>query len=200
MNEKFKRWTAADVVDLIRETPLALMISCSGSDFEMTPLPMLPETDAEGRLIRLMGHMALRNPHTDKLRRHPMARFLFLGPNGYVSPGLLADRSWAPTWNYAILCIEAEVKFNPDLNDTALRSLVSTLESGKNNAWSVDELGERYNQLSSRIIAFQAEVRSVDATFKLGQDEKPGVFRQILDGLDSAPLRKWMQRFDRQIK
>jgi len=196
MNNKFKHWTDADIVDLIKEAPLAFMVSSPASEFMMTPLPMLPETDGDGCLVRLTGHMALRNPHVGLLRRHPLARFLFLGPNGYISPSYLTDRSWAPTWNYTILSIEAKVKFTPDLNDTALRQLVAALESGKANAWSVDELGERYQQLSQRIIAFQAEIRSVDATFKLGQDEKPGVFQQIINGLDQGPLQQWMQRFN----
>jgi transcriptional regulator len=49
--------------------------------------------------------------------------------------------------------------------------------------------------MSRRIVAFDAEVRAVDATFKLGQDEQPDVFRQIVAGLESPDLRAWMQRF-----
>lgn len=195
MNDRFKQWTDKDVVDLIEAFPLALVVSASGSEFRMTPLPMLAETDADGRLVRLVGHMARRNPQTALLQAHPRAHFLFQGPHGYVSPRLLEDRSWGPTWNYAVARVEADVVFRPDGLDAALRRLVAKLEAGRPDAWSIAELGERYAPMARRIIAFDAEVRAVDATFKLGQDEKPDVFRQLVAGLESAELRAWMRRF-----
>jgi transcriptional regulator len=195
MNSKFKQWTNKDVVALIDGNPLALMVSASGTDFLMTPLPMLADTDADGSLVRLVGHMALSNRHTAVLRAHPRAHFLFLGPHGYVSPRLLSKRSWAPTWNYAIARVETDVTFRPEQIDHALRRLVARLEGGKPDAWSIEELGARYASLAQRIVAFDAEVRAVDATFKLGQDEKPDVFREILSGLESRELCEWMLRF-----
>ena len=195
MNPKFKQWTDQDVVDLITSHPLALVMSTGGGEFRLTPLPMLADSDAEGRLVRLVGHMALSNPHTAVLRAHPRAQFVFLGPHGYISPRLLDNRNWGPTWNYAVARVEADVMFRPDNLDEALRRLVARLEAGRPDAWSVTELGERYERMASRIVAFDAEVRSVDATFKLGQDEQPDVFRQIVDGLESPDLREWMRRF-----
>lgn len=195
MNSKFKQWTDEDVIDLIEANPLALMVSAGGSEFRMTPLPMLADADTDGRLVRLIGHMALGNSHTAVLRDQPRAHFLFLGPHGYISPRLLDDPTWAPTWNYAVARVEADVVFRPEKLDQALRRLVARLEAGQPDAWSVEKLGERYASLSRRIVAFDAEVRGVDATFKLGQDEKPEVFRQIVAGVDSAELRAWMQRF-----
>lgn len=195
MNSKFKQWTDKDVVDLIESNPLALMVTTGGGEFRMTPLPMLADTDANGRLTRLVGHMALSNSHAGVLRDHPRAHFLFLGPNDYISPRLVENPSWAPTWNYAVAWVEAEVVFQPDKLETALQRLVEKLESGEPDAWSVEELGDRYERLKRRIVAFDADVLAVDATFKLGQDEQPEAFRQIVSGLQSEELRLWMQRF-----
>jgi transcriptional regulator len=194
-SSRFKQWTDKDIVDLIEAYPLALVVTATDGQFRMTPLPMLADTDADGRLVRLVGHMALSNEHTAVLRSLPRAQFLFLGPHGYVSPRLLDDRSWGPTWNYAVVRVEADVEFRPDQLDEALQRLVRRLETGHSDAWSVDELGDRYEPMSRRIVAFDAEVRAVDATFKLGQDEQPDVFRQIVAGLESPDLRAWMQRF-----
>lgn len=195
MNSKFKQWANEDVVALIDGSPLALVVSANGPDFMMTPLPMLVDTDADGSPVRLVGHMALSNPHTAVLRQHPRAHFLFQGPHGYLSPRLLSNRSWAPTWNYAVARVEADVSFQPDKLESALRRLVARLENGKPGAWSIEELGTRYASLARRIVAFEAAVRSVDATFKLGQDERPDVFREILSGLESRELCEWMLRF-----
>lgn len=197
MKKLYKQWSETDVIDLIRAYPLALMMSPDGGELTMTPLPMLPDTDDAGRLIRLVGHLALRNPHTDTLRRQPRAHFLFQGPQGYISPRLLADRNWAPTWNYAVIMIEADVRLTPERTDTAVRRLVEKLEHGRPDAWAVEELGDRYAKLAQRIVGFEAEVRSVDATFKLGQDESDHALQQILAGLDADDLREWMRRFAR---
>jgi transcriptional regulator len=69
------------------------------------------------------------------------------------------------------------------------------MEVGRDNAWRVEDMGERYQNLAGHITAFDAAVRSVDATFKLGQDEKPVIFENILSGLDHPELEKWMRRF-----
>jgi transcriptional regulator len=189
------RWSNADVIDLIREYPLAIMVSLAKQGFSSTPLPMLPETDENGRLVRLLGHMSLANKQHQELRTRGDACFLFQGPHSYVSPTLVPDRSWAPTWNYALVRVNAVVHFRPDQNDNALRQLVACMEAGKEDAWAVEELGERYQQLSRHITAFHAEVTSVEATFKLGQEEKPVMFESMLEGLNHPELERWMQRF-----
>jgi len=194
--EIHKHYSDADVVSLITAYPLALLVSCGPGGFAATPLPMLADTDGKGRLVRLVGHMALANPQVTELHEAPRAWFLFQGPQGYISPRLLPDRNWAPTWNYALVRVTADVRFRPDLNDTALRRLVAVMEAGQPGAWSVEELGERYPRMAQRIVAFDADVVSVDATFKLGQDERPQNFQSILDGLENAELAEWMRRFN----
>jgi transcriptional regulator len=189
------RWSNTDIIDLITGYPLAMLVSRGAKGFGSTPLPMLPEVDESGALVRLLGHMSLANPQADVLRQQPDACFIFQGPHGYVSPTLVPDRSWAPTWNYAVVRVNARVRFRPELNDTALRQLVARMEAGRADAWQVEEMGERYRRLSLHVTAFHAEVASVEATFKLGQEEKPLMFDSIIAGLDNPGLVEWMQRF-----
>ena len=196
----FNRWTDADVLDLLDAYPLALMVSDGPDGPATTPLPMLYDLDEYGRLARLVGHMALSNAQAGLLRENPRACFLFQGPNSYVSPRLVPGRNWAPTWNYALVRVHAAVQFRPELNDEALRRLVAKMESGRKDAWTVEELGDRYKKLSKRITAFTADVQRVEATFKLGQDEKPEVFEAIINGLEDQHLIRWMRRFARHRK
>jgi len=191
----FDRWTHSDLLDVITAYPLAVMVSHGNGGFAATPLPMLPDVDETGRLVRLVGHMSLANDQVEKLRANPHACFLFQGPHGYVSPRLVPDRTWAPTWNYILVRVSAEVKFRPDQNDSALRRLVAKMEAGHADAWSVEEMGERYARISGHVVAFDANVTSIHATFKLGQDEKPGMYESMLAGLDQPDLQHWMRRF-----
>lgn len=194
-NGPFDNWSDADVVDLIEANPLAWVVSCGGA-FAATPLPLLVEKDGRGRPTSLLGHFARANPQVERIRAAPRAWFLFSGAQGYISPNLLEDRDWAPTWNYAVVRIEAEVRFDEALNDEALAKLVAAMEAGRPRPWTVAELGERYDRLKRGIIAFRAHISAIAPRFKLGQDERPEVLSQILAGLEDRALADAMRRFN----
>src|SRR5262245_65314266 len=106
MATPFDRVANAELVDLIEAYPLAWVVSNGADGFAATPLPMMVDTDASGALVRLIGHFAKSNPQVADLERSPRALFLFQGPHAYISPSWISDRTWGPTWNYAVIRIE----------------------------------------------------------------------------------------------
>jgi transcriptional regulator len=192
----FERYAEADVLDLIREYPLAWVCPTQGSAMESTLLPLLAEIDAAGRLRSLIGHMARRNPLFRTLSANPHALILFTGPQAYVSPAYVSDATWGPTWNYAQARIEATIRFDPDAGDEALSKLVTAMERGMPSPWTTEQMAARYRPMERAIIAFRAEVTSCQARFKLGQDEKPERLREILVQHPDAALVRWMRRFN----
>ncbi|MEI9963697.1 MAG: hypothetical protein WDM92_02370 [Caulobacteraceae bacterium] len=80
----------------------------------------------------------------------------------------------------------------PELNDRALALLIEALEGHGPDAWRAERMGERYARLVPRIVAFRAEVLSVHATFKLGQDEDEATFSEIVAGVDDRELARLM--------
>lgn len=195
MNGPFDNWTEDDVAALIRDNPLAWIVSATPR-FAATPLPLLLERDAAGRPAALIGHFGRSNPQVAALEAAPRALVLFSGPQGYITPNWLQNRDWAPTWNYAVVRIEAEFAFDEALNDEALERLVRAMETGRSRPWTISELGGRYEAMRRRIIAFRARILSLDARFKLGQDERPEVLSQILSGLEDGALADAMRRFN----
>lgn len=188
MQPRFQPSSPQQIKQLIDEYPLAWLVS---EDFDATPLPLLAELNDHGELASLLGHIALRNPQQAFLRDHPDALILFTGPQAYMSPNLLSDRDWAPTWNYAVLRMKVRVKFVPEETDYAVAQLVAQQESGQHIPWSSNEMGARYDQLAKYIIAFRATITTCDATFKLGQDETS----EVLGELNTHPdvtLTRWM--------
>jgi transcriptional regulator len=157
---------------------------------------MMVETDSRGTIVRLIGHFAKSNPQVAQLERSPRALFLFQGPHAYISPSWISDRTWGPTWNYAVIRIEADVRFLPDRADVVLEQLVRKMEHGRPNAWSIADMGDRYRQLRTRIIAFEADVRTVRPRFKLGQDERPEVLSEIIAHTGNDVLNAWTRRMN----
>jgi transcriptional regulator len=193
--DQFGTFTDADIRDLIAEYPLA-WVNAPGAGVETaTLLPMIAESDDEGRVVGLIGHLSRRNPLQAALAREGRGEFLFTGPHGYISPEEAGLRGWAPTWNYAQLRIAAEVRFDPPCTDEALAVLVEAMERGRADPWHSGELGERYAGMTTRIIGFRARITSLAGKFKLGQDEALPVLDSIIANIADPALKRWMIRF-----
>jgi transcriptional regulator len=183
----------SDIRRLIEAYPLCWVVSGGEDERYATPLPLLPEED-EGRLIALLGHIARANPQQGALEKDPRATILCMGANGYVSPTLVSNPTWGPTWNYAVCRFETWVRFVPDENDAALSRLSAALEGTGADCWNPSLMGERYHELKKHIVAFRADVLETHARFKLGQDETEVVFNDIVEGLADRTLAEWMIR------
>ncbi|MEX0899745.1 MAG: FMN-binding negative transcriptional regulator [Gammaproteobacteria bacterium] len=197
---KFAARTAADTARLVEASPLAWVVSGVGENFRATLLPIRAVTDDKGGVARLTGHFARRNDQVTLLSVDPRATILFLGPHGYVSPSWMADRTQAPTWNYASAQFLVEIEFfdDPPRVRAHLDDLVQAMEGDRANAWTVDETAQRYAALSRNIAGFDARIIETREKFKLGQDERPDVFADIMSGLERTgqrDLHDWMAVF-----
>ncbi|MCK9685360.1 FMN-binding negative transcriptional regulator [Scleromatobacter humisilvae] len=177
---------ATEIERLVGEHPFGLVVS-SGAGLPMaTPLPLLLEQSDDGGAC-LVGHFAKVNPQVDLLRASPRALVAFMGVNGYVSPSWMTDRTQAPTWNYETVHFEVDVQFDsrPLATRHALERLVAHVEGARPNAWRIEDMGPRYERLAGAVIAFRAKIIATHAKFKLGQNERPDVYEEILNGLES---------------
>lgn len=184
----------ADVHALISAYPLGWIVSNGAGGFAATPLPLLAELDEDGCVLALFGHFARANRHVDALVADPRAIILIQGPQGYISPRLVSNPSWGPTWNYAVAKFEVEIAFVPDETRDAVMRLAAALEGAAPGAWTIDRMGARVEQLLPHIIAFRAHVIAADARFKLGQDEASGTFDEIVAGLTDPALEEAMRQ------
>jgi transcriptional regulator len=189
------------VLRLVREHPLAWVVSVDDGEFRATPLPLRPRVGGEGCIEALEGHMARSNPLHAALQREARALILFSGPQGYISPSWMSDRTWAPTWNYAVVQFLVTIAFDetPARLDAHLSDLVSAMERGRPRAWHPSEMGARYETLKRRIVPFEAKVLEQLAKFKLGQDERDTVFAEITEALGrsgSDALLTWMRELN----
>jgi transcriptional regulator len=177
---------------LAAAAPLAWLVS--PEPFAATPLPVQAVAGADGAIMRIDGHFARRNPHVDVLRARPQVRVLVLGPNGYVSPSWMADRTQAPSWNYASLQLEATVRLIED--EAGILASLDRLVAQHETAWSMAEMGPRLATLARGVVAFEADVTAVRPMFKLSQDDRDDVYADILAGLageGAHELASWMR-------
>jgi transcriptional regulator len=184
----------SDVNELVRHYPLCWIVSDGAGKRHSTPLPLLAEEGPDGAVASLFGHIGLSNPQAEALKVDPRATILCMGPQGYISPRLVSNPTWGPTWNYAVCRFETKVQFVPEETDSALSRLAAALEGTAADSWSPARMGERYHELKKRIVAFRATVMETHARFKLGQDENDTVFEEIVERHADATLSEWMKR------
>ncbi len=145
--------------------------------------------------------MARSSPLCAALQRNARALILFSGPQGYISPSWMSDRTWAPTWNYAVVQFLVTIAFDesPARLEAHLDDLVGAMERGRPGAWQRSEMGARYEKIKRMIIPFDAKVMQQRAKFKLGQDEKDSVFVEITAALGQSGaenLLAWMRELN----
>jgi len=186
-----------DLAALIAAYPLAWVVSGGPADYAATPLPLLVEADADGRVVSLFGHFARSNPQVAALERDPRATILFQGPQGYISPTLVSNPTWGATWNYAVARFDVDIAFVPEETGDAVWRLAAAVEKDRPPRWTPAAMGARYDQLIQHIVAFRATVRATHARFKLGQDERRETFDEIVVGLGEGDLTAWMKRMAR---
>jgi len=191
MSDPFAGAGDDDVARLIDQHPLAWIVA-RGARGLATPMPLLLESSAEGRPGALIGHLPKAHPLVAALTAQPGGLFLFQGPSGYISPEWLTNKDWAPTWNFAVAVIEADVVFDESLTERALVDLVAHMERDRPEPWTVEAMGDRFAILRSWVIGFRATITATRARFKLGQDENDTVFAEILAGQGDGELARWM--------
>lgn len=168
---------------LVREYPLAQVVSASPGGLLATPLPLL--LDRGNGCPYLLGHFARSNPHVDAVRLQPDALVVFMGPESYISPSWFTDRTQAPTWNFATVhftvCIELQDTI--EKASFSVNQLTAALENERPRSWHASELGDRYSKLIPHVVPFRAKVLDVKAKFKLGQNERIDVLREMIRSL-----------------
>ncbi|MEJ0039534.1 MAG: FMN-binding negative transcriptional regulator [Gammaproteobacteria bacterium] len=202
-NRKFDPPSPADLVRLVQKHPLAWLVSCVEGAFSATLLPLRPVVDSSGVIVEFRGHFARSNAHVGVVRDQSRAIALFLGPQGYISPSWMKDRTQAPTWAYASARFDLElalVEGGAQLDDI-IHDLVDAMEAGRPGAWRAEEMGTRYRRLASGVVGFHARVLEQRAKFKLGQDERADVFEDITAALaheGPQELHEWIQHCNSQ--
>lgn len=66
--------------------------------------------------------------------------------------------------------------------------------------WSIALWVDRFERMAAQVVEFRARVISVRAKFKLGQDEKPRTFNEIVASLVNRRLAHSMQDQVRSIR
>lgn len=173
------------MVDLLRNNPLALMVSngaASDAPFA-THLPVIPDPDMIGEWSAdlsgavLLGHMNRANPHWRVLENGAISLLAFTGPHAYVSPTVYEVTPAAPTWNFTSVHVRGVVEKIDSTEETleVVRSTVRAFEADFGAAWDMTESLDYFRKIVPAVGAFRLTVSGAEGMFKLSQEQEPEV-------------------------
>lgn len=180
----FRPAADSEIDRMVAAYPLALVISAVDGDLQASPLPLVLQRDSAGQGV-LIGHFSRFNPQVDLVRRERRALAAFSGAQGYISSSWLRERKYAPTWNYQAVHFKVDIELDerPGAAREALETLIRHADAPFPNPWKVEEMGPRFEQISTAIVPFRATIVDTQVQFKLGQGDPDSVREDGIAGL-----------------
>jgi transcriptional regulator len=184
---------------ILREHPLASLVSVDDSGFPfVTHLP-LKLIEEGGQPVALLGHCARANPHAGFLQARPQALVTCMGPQAYMSPAVYPDLQRVPTWTYLAVHarVQARILEGEEAKDALLKQLIAEHEPAYAAQWR--GLPESYTHgMMNGIVAFELKILSLQTKVKINQHRPEShaamhaAYAQ--GGEQEQALAQWMQR------
>jgi transcriptional regulator len=172
----FEQPDPAIVRQLLREAPLATLVTLAGGNIEANHLPML--LDPAESSMRLRFHVARANPLWRESAQGVEVLAIFQGPDTYISPSWYAtkgeDGKVVPTWNYAVVHAYGKLVVHDDKQwlREFLPILTATHEARFEKRWQVSDAPEDYlDKMMGAIVGMELEVTRVVAKWKASQNQ-----------------------------
>ncbi len=180
----FKTQSPARLLEFMREYPFATMIGVGADQAPVaTQVPLF--TDERDGKIYLSGHIMRKTDHHQAFLHNPQALFVFSGPHTYISASWYTDPHQASTWNYMSVHARGRVHFSDEAALFGILERTTNHFERKPDAFKA--MSQDYvSRLAGAIVAFEAEVESLDHVFKLSQNKDAQTVERILGQLDQG--------------
>lgn len=175
---------------VVRQHPLALLVTLSDTGLQADPVPLLWREDAQGQVV-LAGHVARANPLWQRTRLDTDVLTVFQGPQHYISPGWYATKAAhgrvVPTWNYVTVQARGPLRV---VQDAAwLRQLVQDLtaqqEAPMPQPWQVADAPTDYiDKMLAAVVGIEITVTQWSGKWKTSQNQPPENQHSLAQALD----------------
>ena len=176
----------ATLLGLMRDYPLASVVysTADGPQAEHLPLHYL-----DGKL---QGHCARRNPLA-QMPGGSRCLLIFQGPQAYISPNGYASKAVdgrvVPTWNYAVVQVQARLTTFDDA--TRLLGLLEhstrTEESAETHPWQVGDAPQDFTRtLAAHITGLEFRIESLQGKWKISQNQSHANQQSLMTRLESS--------------
>jgi len=176
----------------ISDHPFGALVTVNGAgDPVATHIPWVLHRE-RGTCGTLEGHIAranLEHGGVDAIEDH-RALVIFTGPQAYISPAWYASKyehgKVVPTWNYVAVHVYGAFRFvtDPDRLAVHLASLVEQHESGRADAWTIDQAPRDYIERQMRaIVGIELSIDRIEGKWKMSQNRSAADAAGVIEAL-----------------
>jgi transcriptional regulator len=185
-NPIYRSATRAENLSFASDVGFGLFCLSAGA---LAPLvaqaPFLIEGDS------LILHLVRSNPVARALRTGGMpARFVVMGPHGYVSPDWYGVEDQVPTWNYVSVEVTGVMEMLPEVEmRPVLDRLSETFEArlAPKPVWRTEKMSdEALERMMRAIVPLRMQVETLEGTWKLSQNKPDAVRHGAATGMQQA--------------
>ncbi len=194
--EDFQFADPAQVAAFVAAHSFGLLVSQQAGAPVASHLPFLTE-QAEGRLTRLIGHVAKANSQWQDLDGQQVLA-VFSGPHAYISAGWYQAENVVPTWNYVAVHITGVARLidDPAQRMQLLEAFVHRYESDQPQPWAFDSSTPFAERLAEMIVGFAIDITAVEGKAKLSQNHAVERREKVITALraqgDPNAIAAWM--------
>ena len=170
---------------LIRQYPLATLVTANDAGMDATHVPFLLENGV------LRGHVARANP----IAGAATALAIFQGPQCYISPRWYAskqtDARVVPTWNYVAVHAHGPMRTFTDRNRLfqVVADLTAHFESASPDPWSIHDAPPDYiDKMLNAIIGIEIPIERLEGKWKVSQNRNMTDRLSVIDALNDHPM------------
>lgn len=178
--------------DLMREHPLATLVTLSSGGLNANHIPFLLSTEP-APYGTLQGHVARANPVWTDFKKDVEVLAIFHGPQAYITPSWYATRretgKVVPTWNYITVHAYGSLRV---VDDPAwLRSQLAVLTSHNEAAfaepWNItDAPQDLTDKLIGAIVGIEIVITRLLGKWKVSQNQPARNRASVIAGLEAA--------------
>ena len=176
MPSHFAQPDLAKLHALIRERPLATLVTLGGGELVVNHVPFLLDP-APAPYGTLRGHVARANPVWRQFSSEVPTVVVFQGPDAYVSPSWYPSKAAhgkvVPTWNYAVVHAHGMPRVIEDREwlRTLVEGLTAMHEARNGSTWQLADAPPDFSaQMLGAIVGVEIPITTLRGKWKVSQN------------------------------
>lgn len=184
--EHFKTDDIEQQHEIIRNFPLAIMISVESSLFHTNPIPVVTHLpfflSSDGKT--LVAHLAKENEHWKVIEKNSKVLIIFNSVDSYISPSWYPTKvenpRVVPTWNFATVHVHGDATIlhadTPENKEKLLKTIDKLIVQEENKrpkdvkTWELNEAPQNYlDGKLNKIVGIEISIEKLESKFKLDQ-------------------------------
>lgn len=178
---------------LIREHPLATLVTLSGAGLNADHIPLHLLADDGSPYGCLHGHVARSNPLWTNHDPRTEVLAVFQAENAYISPSWYASKAQTgkvvPTWNYAAVHAYGTLRVidDPVWLRQQLEAMTARHEARLPEPWSVSDAPADFTErLIGQIIGIEIRLTRLQGKWKASQNQPAENRNSVVAGLSAS--------------